>query len=264
MCFLPCQDRLPVRDEDFLSALSLLRQCRDHLPQSQQRLVDTCSLLLRQKRRNIFLSRKEITSACKLLKWNVLRTRSLSPLVWAEAQRSLPAKSTRLILLITLWSCSSPSTSSVCIRTRHNPTQSNLKMFWHQGDQSTDLSCHLSSNTYLSLSHDQSEDGVRPGAFVIHACSSSSSLFITELKPGLTQHTGEWENNRTRKGQRSTKQARKIVMLNRKYLFICLFFPHYLDIRVRADHVPIRKNTKHRWLHDSYTDDTTSKNNNKY
>lgn len=40
-------------------------------------------------------------------------TLSLSPLVWAELQRSLPARSTRLILLVMLWSCSSPSTNSV-------------------------------------------------------------------------------------------------------------------------------------------------------
>ncbi len=41
-------------------------------------------------------------------------TLSRSPLVWAELQRSLPARSTRLILLVILWSCSSPSTNSVC------------------------------------------------------------------------------------------------------------------------------------------------------
>lgn len=42
--------------------------------------------------------------------------------------------------------------------------------------------------TNLSLSHDQSKDRVRPGAFVVHACSSSSSLFISKLKPGLKQY----------------------------------------------------------------------------
>lgn len=50
---------------------------------------------------------------------------------------------------------------------------------------------NLSLNTNLSLSHDQSEDRVRPGAFVIHACSRSSSLFISELKPGLKENMGE-------------------------------------------------------------------------
>lgn len=49
----------------------------------------------------------------------------------------------------------------------------------------------LSEKTNLSLSHDQSEDRVRPGAFVVHACSSSSSLFIPKLKPGLKQYMGE-------------------------------------------------------------------------
>lgn len=52
--------------------------------------------------------------------------------------------------------------------------------------------CRLSLKTNLSLCHDQSEDGVRPWAFVIHACSCSSSLFISKLKPGLKQFMGEY------------------------------------------------------------------------
>lgn len=34
---------------------------------------------------------------------------------------------------------------------------------------------------HLSLSQNQSEDGVRPGALVIHACGCSGSLFIAQL-----------------------------------------------------------------------------------
>lgn len=44
--------------------------------------------------------------------WFSACTLSRSPLVMAELQRSLPARSTRLILLVMLCSCSSPSTNS--------------------------------------------------------------------------------------------------------------------------------------------------------
>ena len=45
-----------------------------------------------------------------------------SPLVWAEEQRSLPARSTRLILLVILCSCSSSSTNSVWHTHTHTKT----------------------------------------------------------------------------------------------------------------------------------------------
>lgn len=123
--YVPCQDRLPVWDEDVLPALSLFWERRNHLPQSEQRLVDTRSFLRIQIKHILKFSRfircfnngknvyrNDFRFSLGSLELN--HTLSRSPLVWAVVQRSLPAKSTRLILLRILWSCSSPSTNSVC------------------------------------------------------------------------------------------------------------------------------------------------------
>ncbi len=51
--FSPCEHWLSVRGEDFLSALSLFWEWRDHLSQREQRLVDTHSLLGKIKKIHI-------------------------------------------------------------------------------------------------------------------------------------------------------------------------------------------------------------------
>lgn len=42
---------------------------------------------------------------------------------------------------------------------------------------------------YLSLGHNQGEDGVRSGALVIHSCSCCGSLLVAQLKPTLKKET---------------------------------------------------------------------------
>lgn len=119
-------------------------------------------------------------------------TLSLSPLVWAELQRSLPARSTRFILLVILWSCCSPSTNSVCGEGREN-LQLLSESLWllkclifkNSQDFSSLHFATMETSPYFSLSHNQGEDRVRSGTFVIHSCSCCGSLLVAQLQPSL-------------------------------------------------------------------------------
>lgn len=116
-------------------------------------------------------------------------TRSLSPVVWAELQRSLPARSTRLILLVMLCSCTSPSTSSVCGRADSVSRRASMQK---QGRSAlVDVVCVLAvvEGTHLSLGHHQGEHGVRSGALIVHSRGRRGSLLVAQLQPTLEKDT---------------------------------------------------------------------------
>lgn len=128
-------------------------------------------------------------------------TLSRSPLVMAELQRSLPARSTRLILLVMLCSCSSPSTSSDWAKPhregKKRADSSSTFFHVHFVFQQTRLTCdiqkkkeskgkkkrtekmkRIGKTPYLCLGHDESEYRVRSGALVIHSCCGCGALLV--------------------------------------------------------------------------------------